>query len=254
VGRIAAVRGVAQVFSASPSAHPVGDETPEVPVVPKPFPFAASVLAVLLLALAPAAASAATTLRPGDEGEAVAVLQRALDVRADGVYGGATTGAVRRQQRRRDLKADGIARPSGQRTPGIEDDVERAAAAAAPAAPAPPQDDSPAGVLARIAECESGGDPTAVSRDGRYRGKYQFLRETWESLGGTGDPAAAPEAEQDRLALALYEREGITPWPHCGRQATGGERRAADRRPSREQEPKRRPRRDTSGTGGSQAG
>ena len=50
-------------------------------------------------------------------------------------------------------------------------------------------------VLRRIAECESGGDPTAVSPDGRYRGKYQFTRSTWRALGGDGDPADASEAD-----------------------------------------------------------
>jgi len=46
--------------------------------------------------------------------------------------------------------------------------------------------------LESIASCESGGDPTAVSSDGTYRGKYQFDYGTWASMGGSGDPAAAP--------------------------------------------------------------
>jgi transglycosylase-like protein len=70
--------------------------------------------------------------------------------------------------------------------------------------------------LDSIASCESGGDPTAVSADGTYRGKYQFDFGTWESVGGTGDPAAAPEAEQDYRAALLYERAGSSPWPICG--------------------------------------
>ncbi|MDX6699910.1 MAG: Transglycosylase-like domain, partial [Baekduia sp.] len=32
-----------------------------------------------------------------------------------------------------------------------------------------------------------------------------------------GDPAAAPEAEQDRIAAALLAAEGTSPWPVCGR-------------------------------------
>jgi hypothetical protein len=74
-------------------------------------------------------------------------------------------------------------------------------------------------LLERIAACESGGDPTAISRDGRHRGKYQFSLDTWRSLGGRGDPAEASEALQDRLALELYRREGTDPWPSCGRAA-----------------------------------
>ena len=77
-----------------------------------------------------------------------------------------------------------------------------------------------AALLERIAECESGGDPTAVSPDGRYRGKYQFSRPTWRAMGGKGDPAAAPEVEQDRRAHRLLRQEGVAPWPHCGAQAT----------------------------------
>ena len=72
------------------------------------------------------------------------------------------------------------------------------------------------GTLESIASCESGGDPTAVSSDGTYRGKYQFDYGTWESVGGHGDPAAAPEAEQDYRAALLYSRSGSSPWPVCG--------------------------------------
>jgi hypothetical protein len=54
-----------------------------------------------------------------------------------------------------------------------------------------------------------------VSPDGRYRGKYQFTRATWRAMGGSGDPAQAPEAEQDRLAALLLARAGTSPWPVC---------------------------------------
>jgi hypothetical protein len=81
-------------------------------------------------------------------------------------------------------------------------------------------EDLPGGVsietLESIASCESGGDPTVVSSDGSYRGKYQFDFGTWESVGGSGDPAAAPEAEQDYRAALLYSRSGSSPWPVCG--------------------------------------
>jgi hypothetical protein len=70
--------------------------------------------------------------------------------------------------------------------------------------------------LESIAACESGGDPTAISADGTYRGKYQFDLGTWESVGGHGDPAAASEAEQDYRAALLYSRSGSSPWPVCG--------------------------------------
>jgi hypothetical protein len=72
------------------------------------------------------------------------------------------------------------------------------------------------GALQSIAACESGGNPQAVGGGGAYRGKYQFDYGTWASVGGHGDPAAAPESEQDRRATMLYQREGTTPWPVCG--------------------------------------
>jgi soluble lytic murein transglycosylase-like protein len=70
--------------------------------------------------------------------------------------------------------------------------------------------------LQAIAACESGGDPTAVSADGTYHGLYQFDYGTWASVGGSGDPASAPEAEQDYRAALLYSRGGSSPWPICG--------------------------------------
>jgi Transglycosylase-like domain len=70
--------------------------------------------------------------------------------------------------------------------------------------------------LDAIASCESGGNPTAISSDGSYRGKYQFDSGTWESVGGSGDPAAASEEEQDYRAALLYAQSGSSPWPICG--------------------------------------
>jgi hypothetical protein len=70
--------------------------------------------------------------------------------------------------------------------------------------------------LSAIASCESGGNPAAVSADGAYHGKYQFDYGTWASVGGSGDPAAAPEAEQDYRAAMLYARSGSSAWPNCG--------------------------------------
>jgi hypothetical protein len=70
--------------------------------------------------------------------------------------------------------------------------------------------------LESIAACESGGDPEAVSPGGTYRGLFQFDQGTWESVGGDGDPAAAPAAEQDYRAALLYSESGSSPWPVCG--------------------------------------
>ena len=70
--------------------------------------------------------------------------------------------------------------------------------------------------LEAIAQCESGGDPTAVSSNGMYHGKYQFSVETWAAMGGSGLPSQAPEAEQDMRAAMLYEQSGPGQWPVCG--------------------------------------
>jgi hypothetical protein len=70
--------------------------------------------------------------------------------------------------------------------------------------------------LEAIAACESGGNPGTDTGNGFY-GKYQFTLQTWASVGGSGNPAAASEAEQNRRAAALYAREGASPWPVCGR-------------------------------------
>ena len=86
---------------------------------------------------------------------------------------------------------------------------ERQAATAAPAVAVSP-------ALEAIAMCESGGDPTAVSPDGMYHGKYQFSVATWGAMGGSGLPSQAPEAEQDMRAAMLYEQSGPGQWPVCG--------------------------------------
>jgi peptidoglycan hydrolase-like protein with peptidoglycan-binding domain len=145
-------------------------------------------------------------------GGTVVALQKALGIAADGVYGAQTRRAVRRFQRSHGLAVDGIAGPRTLAALGLS-----RAPASAPAVEASPAPQGHAArALARIAQCESGGDTSAISPGGRYRGKYQFSRATWRGLGGTGDPAKASEATQDRMALALYRQRGTAPWPVCG--------------------------------------
>jgi peptidoglycan hydrolase-like protein with peptidoglycan-binding domain len=135
--------------------------------------------------------------------------QQKLGVTADGVNGPRTRAAVRRFQRRNGLAVDGIVGPQTLAALGL------AAVQAAPRSATGASGGDAGATLAKIARCESGGDPGAVSAGGTYRGKYQFDRTTWRQLGGSGDPAAAPEAEQDQRALALYRRRGTAPWPNC---------------------------------------
>jgi hypothetical protein len=70
---------------------------------------------------------------------------------------------------------------------------------------------------AKLRHCEASGNYRAISPSGTYRGAYQFDQRTWESVGGTGDPAEALPSEQDLRAQILYDRRGRQPWPVCGR-------------------------------------
>jgi peptidoglycan hydrolase-like protein with peptidoglycan-binding domain len=154
-----------------------------------------------------ATASSEVVVKRGDRGSAVRSIQRQLGITADGVFGPMTERAVKRFQRRHELVPDGIVGPLTRGALGLKPfssrSVRRTSGGRLPA------------VLRQIAQCESGGNPRAVSADGTYRGKYQFDQETWEAMGGTGDPAEAPESVQDRLAIKLYRQRGSAPWGRC---------------------------------------
>ena len=152
---------------------------------------------------------APVVLKRGDRGKAVRQLQAALEIPVDGVFGPQTEKAVKGFQKRKGLTVDGIVGPDTRDALGLDPfahgSVQRKSSGVKlPAA------------LKRIAECESGGNPRALSPGGRYRGKYQFSLSTWHNLGGEGDPIDAAEATQDRIALKLYRRSGSAPWPSCG--------------------------------------
>jgi Transglycosylase-like domain/Putative peptidoglycan binding domain len=156
-----------------------------------------------------AIASSEVVVKRGDRGPAVRMIQEQLGIGADGVFGPQTERAVKRFQRRHDLVPDGIVGPLTRGALGLAPFSSRSLRRTSSGSVRVPA------VLRRIADCESGGNPRAVSAGGQYRGKYQFSRETWRSLGGRGDPADAPEWLQDRLALKLYRLRGTAPWPNC---------------------------------------
>jgi murein DD-endopeptidase MepM/ murein hydrolase activator NlpD len=72
------------------------------------------------------------------------------------------------------------------------------------------------GAWAKVANCESSGNPRAVNPAGYY-GLFQFDLRTWRSVGGSGNPAKASPAEQLMRAKKLYAQRGASPWPVCGK-------------------------------------
>ncbi|WP_433180717.1 transglycosylase family protein [Actinoallomurus sp. CA-150999] len=71
---------------------------------------------------------------------------------------------------------------------------------------------------AALAKCESGGNPRAVNPAGYY-GLYQFNRQSWATVGGSGLPSGASAAEQTYRAQLLYNRVNGRwqgQWPNCG--------------------------------------
>jgi Transglycosylase-like domain/Putative peptidoglycan binding domain len=176
----------------------------------------AVLLGTMTLVAGGAAAQGVTTSKRPSSAKAhsssaqVQAVQAAIGVEADGIVGPQTRRALKAFQKAQGLPVTGRI------------DAATVAAAGAGAAAKPLTDGMSSGsggkapaALERIAQCESGGDPTAVSSSGEYRGKYQFSRSTWRSMGGDGDPAEATEAEQDRIAGKLYAAQGTTPWPNC---------------------------------------
>ena len=69
-------------------------------------------------------------------------------------------------------------------------------------------------VWAKLAQCESGGNPATNTGNGFY-GMYQFTLETWQSLGGTGYPYEADAATQTAMAKKLQAQAGWGQWPGC---------------------------------------
>lgn len=83
---------------------------------------------------------------------------------------------------------------------------------------------------AALRHCESSGNYSVVSSNGRYHGAYQFYQPTWDGLAnqvGRSDlvglpPSQAAPGDQDALALLLWQQRGNQPWPHCGRHLPAG--------------------------------
>jgi peptidoglycan hydrolase CwlO-like protein len=99
-------------------------------------------------------------------------------------------------------------------TPAPSTTAPSSATGTAPADPALPP------FLACVLQAESGGNYGAVSPGGTYMGGFQFSQATWNQaavLAGMPQlvnvpPNQATPAEQDSLAIALYQADGKQPW------------------------------------------
>jgi hypothetical protein len=80
--------------------------------------------------------------------------------------------------------------------------------------------------LLRIAKCESGLRPDAVSPSGKYHGLFQFDQRTWNATAKRAKrtdlvgvkPSQAHELNQIFLAIELFGQRGTQPWPVCGKR------------------------------------
>ena len=64
-----------------------------------------------------------------------------------------------------------------------------------------------------LVKCESNFDPKAVNQQNRaHFGLFQFKIATWQSVGGTGNPADAHPREQFKRAKILQQQEGWGQW------------------------------------------
>ena len=174
----------------------------------------AAVLAAMTLAAGGAVARRRSRRRPPAQtatASGVVALQRALGVSADGVIGPVTRRAIRNYQRNQGLAVDGIAGPATLASLGIS----------ASSAPAKTQTtgstgSSGSGTLAKIAQCESGGDPTAISSSGRYRGKYQFSRADLARPRRHRRPGGRARVRPGRDGGEAARPARHAPWPVCG--------------------------------------
>lgn len=130
------------------------------------------------------------------------------------------------EERERQRQEEAAARAEAERRRQAE--AQAAAEAAVRPEPAPAAPVSVGGPSAAqwqaLRSCESSGNYQAISRNGLYFGAYQFYPGTWDNtarLAGRDDlvgvrPDHAAPADQDAMALALWQRRGTAPWPHCG--------------------------------------
>jgi len=179
----------------------------------------------VLAAAAPAGAHVPqlnSVLRQGSSGPAVARVQRAFHMGVTGRFDASLKRAVLTFQRVWKLQVDGIIgtqtwdklfniKPpvTPQPTASISSSSSTTAGTSAqPASTSTSGYTVPSGIV----QCESGGSYSAVNSQSGAGGAYQILPSTWQAYGGQGLPQSAPKAEQDRIAAAIYARQGSSAW------------------------------------------
>jgi hypothetical protein len=123
------------------------------------------------------------------------------NIRRDGLRDGVT--AARRHYRRSIAVLKQMMHPA-----------PRTVATAAPASSGASSGGGGGGDLASIRACESGGNYGTNTGNG-YGGAYQFDQSTWTAAGGSGSPASASPAEQDRVAAGWIAAGHRDAWPNC---------------------------------------
>lgn len=180
---------------------------------------AASAGAVTAAAAADASADV-PYLSQGSHGAEVAKVQRALHLRANGMFTKGTRRAVIHFQRHDGLLVDGIVGPE------TWDALFHIAPPVTTATTTSPSSSSYANsysgssssgsagysIPSSIVQCESGGNYSAVNPSSGAGGAYQILPSTWQAYGGQGLPQNASKAEQDRIASQIYARQGGSAW------------------------------------------
>lgn len=76
-------------------------------------------------------------------------------------------------------------------------------------------------VWERLAQCESNGNWQAVNPAGPYYGGLQFMKGTWDSVGGTEFaeyPHQASKAQQITAGKRLQRAAGWGQWPACSKR------------------------------------
>jgi peptidoglycan hydrolase CwlO-like protein len=107
-----------------------------------------------------------------------------------------------------------VSTPTTNTPPTTSARTTESAPTTAASAPSSGAGGSSSGQVARLRQCESGGNYRENSGDGYY-GAYQLSQATWSSLSLPGRPDQAPPDVQDRAVLTLVARSGWGQWPTC---------------------------------------